>query len=466
MATGRHHARSAGRDLRSVGRASAAARAIRTWRSTTSSASSAPPAIRCRSARCSSAIARRCRFCLQIFATSQHLSDLLITDTESYDLLRMTEGQPVARDALVEELAAEVDGPGRRRAGGHGGVAPLQAARDAADFLRRHHSRPAAGHGDAADFIPGRRHGRSGRASPRADWPKSAARRAAPDGRRARFVVLAHGQAGRRRTELLQRHRPDLSVRRRRQDRLVPRSKPTANSSTGWCAKSCDCSPKRPSLGVAYRVDLRLRPAGRRGPMVHSLEAATALLRRARAAPGNARRSSRPGPWPAICDLGREFLEQLEPWIYRRYLSLADITGIKALKRRIEQRTLAKATTPQRQDGPRRHSRHRVRDPVPAIAQRRRPAAPAHRQHAGSDRAAGELRLPDASGALAAGRELQLSPQDRASFADHVRSANAHAARPSRTKCASLAIRMGYADHAGRNGARPPSRTTTRTRPS
>jgi glutamate-ammonia-ligase adenylyltransferase len=36
--------------------------------------------------------------------------------------------------------------------------------------------------------------------------------------------------------------------------------------------------------------------------------------------------------------LGQQFLSQLEPWIYRRYLSRADITGIKALKRRIEQR--------------------------------------------------------------------------------------------------------------------------------
>ncbi len=35
---------------------------------------------------------------LQIFSTSQYLSDLLITDHESYDLLRMTEGQPVGRE--------------------------------------------------------------------------------------------------------------------------------------------------------------------------------------------------------------------------------------------------------------------------------------------------------------------------------------------------------------------------------
>ena len=38
---------------------------------------------------------------------------------------------------------------------------------------------------------------------------------------------------------------------------------------------------------------------------------------------------------PETTDL---LLTRLEPWIYRKYLSLADITGIKSLKRRIEQR--------------------------------------------------------------------------------------------------------------------------------
>ena len=45
---------------------------------------------------------------LQIFSTSQHLSDLLIQDPESYDLLRLTEGQPVARDQLVNEICSEI----------------------------------------------------------------------------------------------------------------------------------------------------------------------------------------------------------------------------------------------------------------------------------------------------------------------------------------------------------------------
>ena len=45
---------------------------------------------------------------LQIFAASQYLSDLLVIDPEGFDLLRLTEGQPVARQALVDELVAEI----------------------------------------------------------------------------------------------------------------------------------------------------------------------------------------------------------------------------------------------------------------------------------------------------------------------------------------------------------------------
>ncbi len=37
---------------------------------------------------------------LQIFSNSQYLSDLLVVDSGAYDLLRMTEGEPVSRQAL------------------------------------------------------------------------------------------------------------------------------------------------------------------------------------------------------------------------------------------------------------------------------------------------------------------------------------------------------------------------------
>ncbi len=42
---------------------------------------------------------------LQIFSASQYLSDLLINDPASYDLLRLSEGEPVSREILVQEFA-------------------------------------------------------------------------------------------------------------------------------------------------------------------------------------------------------------------------------------------------------------------------------------------------------------------------------------------------------------------------
>jgi glutamate-ammonia-ligase adenylyltransferase len=89
--------------------------------------------------------------------------------------------------------------------------------------------------------------------------------------------------------------------------------------------------------GSAYRVDLRLRPDGDQGPAVVSLGSALRYYDvkgrtwerqayvKARAIAGD-------------LDLGREFLSQMERWIYRRYLGSADISEIKALKRRIEKR--------------------------------------------------------------------------------------------------------------------------------
>ena len=72
---------------------------------------------------------------LKLMSSSQSLSNLLITDSESYDLLRMTEGRPVGREVLVDELC----GGGRPAAAGRRGArgaAPLQAPRDATDRLR------------------------------------------------------------------------------------------------------------------------------------------------------------------------------------------------------------------------------------------------------------------------------------------------------------------------------------------
>ncbi|HKA01025.1 MAG TPA: hypothetical protein VKE70_31145, partial [Candidatus Solibacter sp.] len=86
--------------------------------------------------------------------------------------------------------------------------------------------------------------------------------------------------------------------------------------------------------GQAYRVDLRLRPEGQRGPLARSLASTLSYydtlgrtwerqaLIKVRPVAGNAK-------------LGEEFIRAIEPFVYRRYLSVAEINEIKALKRRI-----------------------------------------------------------------------------------------------------------------------------------
>ena len=90
-------------------------------------------------------------------------------------------------------------------------------------------------------------------------------------------------------------------------------------------------------LGFAYRVDMRLRPDGQQGPLVARADHALAYYdNRGRTWERQAYIKAR-----AIAgdlELGKEYLHHLRPWIYRRYLSLADITGIKGLKRKIEKR--------------------------------------------------------------------------------------------------------------------------------
>ena len=87
----------------------------------------------------------------------------------------------------------------------------------------------------------------------------------------------------------------------------------------------------------AFRVDLRLRPEGHRGSLARSLASTLSYydtlgrtwerqaLIKLRAVAGD------PG-------LGARFLEEIEPFVYRKYLSFAEINEIKATKRRIEQK--------------------------------------------------------------------------------------------------------------------------------
>ncbi len=273
---------------------------------------------------------------LQIFSTSQHLSDLLVADPESFDLLRLTQGQPCYRQALVDDLASEV------AVLDHDQLV-LRAIRR---FKRREILRIA--YGDIvrqqslrtvttqisylADAIV--------EAALAAAWRKVRARRGTPrrpDGVPARFVVLGMGKLGG--VELNYSSDIDLVFLYDAAGQTDGK-RATANSEffDRLARELVRLLTEKTALGSAYRVDLRLRPEGDQGPAAMSVPAALHYYDvRGRTWERQAYIKAR--PVAGDLELGSEFLEQLRPWIYRRYLSRADISGIRALKRRIEQRT-------------------------------------------------------------------------------------------------------------------------------
>jgi len=272
---------------------------------------------------------------LQIFASSQYLGDLLISDPESYELLRVTEGRPVARQQLIDDICSDVTRLDDEEA-------IVTAIRR---YKRRETLRIAYG-----DIIGSQRiETVTEQISYLADAIVEAALQAAhrgvarrwgqprrPDGRPARFAVLALGKLGgvelnySSDIDLMFLYDSDGNTDGRRGvsnheyfDRVARDLVKLLSEPTQW--------------GSPYRVDLRLRPEGARGPMVVSLESALHyydVLGRTweRQAFVKAR------PAAGDPELGRAFLKQLEPWIYGRFLTSQDIAGIKALKRRIEQR--------------------------------------------------------------------------------------------------------------------------------
>ncbi|MBY0231520.1 MAG: bifunctional [glutamate--ammonia ligase]-adenylyl-L-tyrosine phosphorylase/[glutamate--ammonia-ligase] adenylyltransferase, partial [Gemmataceae bacterium] len=90
-------------------------------------------------------------------------------------------------------------------------------------------------------------------------------------------------------------------------------------------------------LGQAYRVDLRLRPEGPRGPLARSLDSALGYYDTlGRTWERQALIKARPVAGDLA--LGARFLQGVEGFVWRRYLSFAEINEIKALKRQIEHR--------------------------------------------------------------------------------------------------------------------------------
>jgi [glutamine synthetase] adenylyltransferase / [glutamine synthetase]-adenylyl-L-tyrosine phosphorylase len=98
------------------------------------------------------------------------------------------------------------------------------------------------------------------------------------------------------------------------------------------------------ALGIVYRVDMRLRPDGEQGALASPLGATLGYyVTRGRTWERQALIKCR--TVAGDLDLGKTFCDEIQPFVFRRFLGAAEIAEIKSLKRRIEQRTLSAGTS-------------------------------------------------------------------------------------------------------------------------
>lgn len=274
---------------------------------------------------------------LGIFAASPHLAELVIADPEAWEEIRVGRGRPEKKEALAAALAAEVGG----------GDAAERVARAIRRFKRRQTLRIAYG-----DIVEKQRlETVVQQISHVADCVIDLAVRTAVahvtrqrgvprglDGRPATIAAMALGKLGGE--ELNYSSDVDL-VFVYSTDGRVEGPRPCTNQEffdrVVQDAVRLIADPTE--HGAAYRVDLRLRPHGSTGPASMALEPMLHYFDQA------GRTWERQAWVKARCvggdlDLGRRLLAAVEPWIWRRWLTRADISGIKALKRRIEQRAI------------------------------------------------------------------------------------------------------------------------------
>jgi len=281
------------------------------------------------------------RVLLEIFSVSPHLAETVIADPEAWEDVRVGRGRPETRAALAAALAAEIGGS-------EDADTVLAALRR---FRRRQLLRIAFG-----DIVGGQRlETVVAQISHVADCIVEAAlacavrtierQRGVPrgaDGRRATIAAVALGKLGGE--ELNYSSDIDL-VFVHSADGRVDGGRPCSNQEffDRVVQETVRLVSAPAAAGGGLRVDLRLRPHGSAGPASLSLEATLEYFDRlGRTWERQAWVKARPVAGDR--ELADRLLGELAPWIFRRWLSRADIGGIKALKRRIERRAVRAGT--------------------------------------------------------------------------------------------------------------------------
>jgi len=277
----------------------------------------------------------------RLFAASPYLAEVVIADPEAWEQVRVGEGRPEKRETLAAQLAAET-------ALLHEPEAVMRALRR---FKRRELLRIAYG-----DIVAGQRlETVVSQLSHVADCVVQAALTAAlgrlerqrgiprgPNGERATIAVIALGKLGG--GELNYSSDIDLVFVHSADGRVSgPKPCTTQEFFDRVVQETVRLIAEPTDLGACYRVDLRLRPHGSTGSPSLPLDAMlTYFDQHGRTWERQAWVKAR---WIAgDAALGERLLAELEPWVYRRWLTRADISGIKALKRRIEHRAIRDGT--------------------------------------------------------------------------------------------------------------------------
>ena len=268
---------------------------------------------------------------IQIFSTSQYLSELLIADAELISMLIVPLRQSPTRAELLKELTDQL------RACQDDG-ATLKTIRQ---FRARHLLR--VGTNDIVRNRPLEEviHDISLLAEVAVEAALQQAlqtitrRFGEPrhsDGSPAHCVILAFGKLG---GEELN-YSSDIDLMVIFDDEGSTTGKPSLSLAEFYSRVVTELIRLLMTHPPAYRVDFRLRPEGKQGPLARTLDSTRSYYETVgRTWERQAMIKLR--PLAGDMALGLQFLEEMKPWVYRKYLGFAEINEIKVLKRRIEQ---------------------------------------------------------------------------------------------------------------------------------
>jgi glutamate-ammonia-ligase adenylyltransferase len=268
---------------------------------------------------------------LLLCSSSRGIAELLVRDSEAFDLIRMTDGQPVTCALLKAEIDAELEAfneearivPALHRFQrreflriAYGEIVKLQSP----EVVMQQLSWLAEAICEATLRTASRRVLR--------EWGRPSDAESRPG-----LAVIAIGKLGG--VELDYAHDIELLFVGGRAHRGDTRSA-TEEGRADAIVRTMLRYLQEGGEQELYKVDLRHRPGGAQAELVVSIDSAVQYYE------ASGRTWDRQAFVKARCvagdpELGREFLDRLQPWVYQRYLSRADVTGIKALKRRIEQ---------------------------------------------------------------------------------------------------------------------------------